>query len=70
VKKNSVVVRKPAPERLAYKPKELAKMLGLAQGTIYELIAQRALESVTVGRRIIVPAEAIRRFLAGDNHGE
>ena len=59
-----VVVRSSSPERLAYRPKEIPALTGIGQGRIYELIAQGALPSVTIGRRILVPAEALKRLLS------
>jgi excisionase family DNA binding protein len=38
--------------------------LGLGRTAIYELIKEGKLKSVTIGRRRLVPAEAIEEFIA------
>lgn len=61
--KSVAIMRQQPQEKLAYKPKELPRLLGLAEGTIYSLIAAGQLGSITVGHRIIVPADAVKKFL-------
>lgn len=45
-------------------PNELSKVLGLGRTTTYKLLATGKIRSVKVGRRIIIPAEAIKEFLS------
>ncbi len=66
--KTKVVVHRAPVERLAYRPKELPALTGIGQGRIYELIAQGVLPSMTIGRRILIPADALKRFLNGEAH--
>jgi excisionase family DNA binding protein len=56
--------RAQAQEKLAYKPREVARILSLAEGTIYKLLAEGVIPSITIGHRIIVPAEGLRKFLS------
>jgi excisionase family DNA binding protein len=43
---------------------EAAKRMGIGRSTVYELLALGELESITIGRRRIVPESAIRSFFA------
>ena len=43
---------------------DAAKALGLGRSKLYELIAEKRLESVTIGRRRLVRADSVRA-LAG-----
>lgn len=52
------------PEADAYGPDDAALRLGLGRTTTYRLIREGSLRSIKVGRRRLVPAEEIRRFLA------
>jgi excisionase family DNA binding protein len=53
----------------AYAPQELVEMLGLSRGTIYALLAEGRIRSVRVGRRIVVPSEAVDEFLRSEEAG-
>lgn len=53
-----------APERRAWKPREVAAMTGLAYGTVLELIRDGKLRAVQVGQLYIVPAVEVDRLLA------
>lgn len=52
-------------KRMAYEPREIwqEKILPLSRATVYELIAANKLRHVRVGRKILVPADAIEEFL-------
>jgi len=52
-----------ATERLAYAPMEVAAALGLGRGKVYQLIQQGRIRALSVGRRLIVPREAVIDFL-------
>jgi excisionase family DNA binding protein len=41
------------------------QILGLSRTSLYELISSGRVRSVTVGRRRLVPCEAIDEFIAG-----
>src|SRR5262245_61866283 len=52
-------------ERLAYSLHETAARLGgISVRSLQRLIASGALKAVRVGRRVLVPADALRAFLA------
>ena len=52
-------------ERLGYRPREIARLTGLAPATIYKWIEQGDLRASRMGRSLIVPAEEVRRLLGG-----
>ncbi|MDK2012265.1 MULTISPECIES: helix-turn-helix domain-containing protein [unclassified Deinococcus] len=52
-------------EKLVYNPKELEPLLQLSKNTINALLRSGRLRSVRVGRRYLIPREAIQQFLAG-----
>lgn len=58
---------KPTPnlqeEKLAYNLTEVARKLGLGLANVRRLIHSGKLESRRVGRRLIVPDAALRKFL-------
>lgn len=61
-------------DKLTYSVSETAKLLNVSEYLIYEAIRQGKLQAVRFGRRLIVPANAIRLMLgiseAGDgNYG-
>lgn len=51
-------------ERLLLRPEECAATLGIARTKIWALLAAGEIESVKVGRRRLVPADAIDAFVA------
>jgi excisionase family DNA binding protein len=50
-------------ERLALRPAEAAKALGLHVQTVRALVDSGRLGAVRVGKRIVIPASAIAKFL-------
>jgi len=50
--------------RLLLRPVEAAEVLGVGRSKLYELLAQRALPTVFIGRRRRVPIEALQRWIA------
>jgi excisionase family DNA binding protein len=50
--------------RLALSVRETAAATGLSERSVWKLIERRELESVRVGRRRLVPVDAIRKLLA------
>jgi excisionase family DNA binding protein len=53
------------PQRLAYKPSEVARLLGVSDTVVYELMASGRLEYRQLGPRLrLVSHAAIERFLA------
>lgn len=54
-----------AQEKLVYTPKELEPLLQLSKNTINALLRSGRLRSVRVGRRYLIPRDAVQQFLAG-----
>ncbi len=50
-------------ERLTYTVGEAAKAIGVSRGLAYELVRRGELRTVHVGRRVLVPRDAVRDFL-------
>jgi excisionase family DNA binding protein len=50
-------------EKVGYSIEEAAQSLGVGRTTVYDLMNSGDLESVKVGRRRIIPADAIGAFL-------
>ena len=50
-------------EKLLLKPLEAAQVLGIGRSLVYELIAQKKIPSVRLGRCIRVPTESLERWL-------
>lgn len=51
-------------EKLAYNSKEAANALGVSLPTFYELSNRSDFPRVKVGRRTLVPVDALREWLA------
>lgn len=64
----TTVVRQPVDERLAYRPAELAALVGLSTKAIYRAIERGELHAVKVanGSRLLVPAAATDEWLEAD----
>jgi excisionase family DNA binding protein len=50
-------------ERLTYTVGEAAKAIGVSRGLAYELVRRGDLQTVRVGRRVLVSRDAVRDFL-------
>lgn len=48
----------------AFSPDDFAAVVGLGRTTVYKLLRENAIRSITVGRRRLIPAEEIDRLLA------
>ena len=51
-------------EKVGYSIEEAAQSLGVGRTTVYDLMNSGDLESVKVGRRRIIPVDAVSAFLA------
>lgn len=51
-------------EKLAYNAKEAAATLGISLPTFYELSNRADFPCVRIGRRVIVPVDSLRAWLA------
>lgn len=55
-----------AETKLAYSPEEAAQMLGISRSALYSEWQQgRGPRFVKIGRRTVVPLQAIRDYLSG-----
>lgn len=52
-----------AQDKLCYSVPELAKVLGISRPKAYELVKRDGFPSIAVGKRIIIPASALERWL-------
>lgn len=52
-------------ELLLHDVDDAARALGISRRTVYELMKRGELRTVLIGRRRLVPAEALREFAAG-----
>lgn len=50
-------------EKLLYRPEEAAEALGVGRTTVYALLASGEIESLTVGRRRLIPKDALEKFV-------
>lgn len=57
--------------RLTLTVEEAAQMLGVSRSLAYALVARNELPSVRLGRRVVVPRQALERLLlsTGDGSG-
>ncbi|MDO8363050.1 MAG: excisionase family DNA-binding protein [Actinomycetota bacterium] len=53
-----------AVERLAYSPSEACSAIGVGRTFLYSLLDSGQLASIRVGRRRLIPREALDRLLA------
>lgn len=50
-------------ERLAFTPKEVAKLLGIGRDSAYRAVRDGSLPVAKVGGRLVVPAAALRHLM-------
>jgi excisionase family DNA binding protein len=46
-------------------PADLQRHLPVSRGTVYELLKTRRIQSTRIGRKILIPKNALRNFLNG-----
>jgi excisionase family DNA binding protein len=59
------LVREPYMEKFGYTVEEAVEATTIGRSKLYELIASGEIESITIGRRRVIPADALRRFMDG-----
>lgn len=59
------VEKAPESTQLVYSPKDLEPLLKLSKNTVNALLRSGRLRSVRVGRRYLIPKEALLAFLSG-----
>ena len=55
-------------DRIVLTVEEAAKLLRISRGLAYEMVRQGALPTIRLGRRILVPRQALERMLANTGH--
>ena len=60
--------------KVAFGPREAARALGISHTHVYRMIASGELPSARLGRRIVVPTDALKKWLkdrttGGDSRG-
>ena len=53
-------------ERATYTVEEAGRLLGIGRGQAYEAVRRGEIPSVRIGKRIIVPKDALARLLSGN----
>ena len=53
-------------ERETLTVEQAAKVLGIGRGTAYEAVRAGELPAIRIGKRLVVPRQAIDRLLAGN----
>lgn len=51
--------------RLFYTVPELAEMIPLGKNSLYRLVGQKDFPKLTVGKKILIPADELKKYLAG-----
>ena len=54
-------------DRVVLTVNEVAKLLGLSRASAYQGVARGEIPSIRVGRRILVPRQALERMLEGNS---
>lgn len=55
-------------EKLAYSAKEAAAALGISLPTFYELSNRADFPCIRVGRRVLVPVDSLKKWLAKESN--
>lgn len=58
------------PQKLVYTCDEVSKLLRISRNLTYRLCREKKLPVIFCGKRILCPAKAIDRLLAGDDKPE
>ncbi len=54
----------PRKQPMCLTPEEVGRVLGIGRTFVYDLLASGQLESIKLGRRRLVPVDAIERLIA------
>lgn len=57
-------------ERLAHRINDAAALAGLSRSTLYELMKTGKLHTIKIGGRRLIPADALRELLQGQDTGD
>ena len=55
-------------ERTVYTVRQVAEMLEISEKTMYAIVRARQINCIYVRGQIRITAEALNRYLGGDNH--
>lgn len=61
---------KPAPESRVKTLTEVATLLRISRGSAYEAAKRNEIPTIKIGRRLLVPCEALDRLLSGRSGSE
>lgn len=61
-----MVAQTQAP-RVAYSPEEVAALIGAHPNTVYKLVRGKKLHAVKLGRKWVIPAKSLEKFLEGES---
>ncbi len=50
-------------DKLLLRPREVTELLGLSKSRVYQLLCQRQIPSVRIGRSIRVPSQALTEWV-------
>ena len=53
------------PDRLTISVEDAAAMLGISRAFAYDLVRRGEIPSLRLGRRVVIPHHAFRRFVEG-----
>lgn len=56
-----------SPTPLAYSPDTAAKLLGIGRSAMYAALKDGTIRKIKLGRRTLIPATELQRFLDGAN---
>ena len=56
-------MKKEQIERLSFSIQEVAVAIGVSSRTVHDLVRKGSIEHFRVGQRVLIPAEALRRFI-------
>ena len=51
-------------EKLVYSPKEVGKIIGIGMNGMYALCNREDFPAIRVGRKILIPVDGLKRWLA------
>lgn len=49
-----------------YSVEEAARLLGIGRNTAYDAVNRGEIPSIRIGRRLVIPRDALERMLAGE----
>ena len=59
--------KRSAPEKLYYRPSEIAKATGLSKATVFDALWAGQLKGYRVGKAWLIPVEAVHEWIRGED---